>query len=516
MQMAPKGSRPTSLYGLVFGLWLALSLAGAAFVLILDMRNERYEFLRRANTLYEHVLNVVDTNDSVVEGFAALLSVMGDELDRDKVAGYARQMLERYPHIFAFEIAQRVLREELDAFVDLERRNGYPDFRITAFSYETDRSWREVEDKPLYYPVVFLEPLTAESRSVLGLDLDSNPFFKRSLMDSAESRSPLATHPFLLVEGDPAYVIHRPVEAEVPRAHADGYPYPYRYALLVIKAHSLLPAHAAYAPGMQVMLYHAHFAPDDPEGLLAQYTTPLPGHLATVLFPHFRYSRGIENAGQPFVLSVTEQVGWQVMPWASLAAVLGGAALSLAVLLAYANAHHRSELRRLEMENTLFYLANYDDLTGLSNRSHLMDRLRHAQHQADRQGTALATIFLDLDGFKEVNDGYGHKAGDELLKRVAQRLLASVRQDDTVARLGGDEFLIVLENVAGREEVALVAHKVKDTFLQPFVLGNTEIQLGASVGVAIYPDDAEDIHKLIIHADQAMYRDKEARAGTAM
>jgi diguanylate cyclase (GGDEF)-like protein len=509
MEEAPKGSQPTLLYGLVFGFWLALTLAGAAFVLTLDMRNARYEFLRRANTLYEHVRNVVETNDSVVEGFAALLSVMGDELDRDKVVGYARQMLERYPHISMFEIAQRVLREELDTFVDLQRRSGYADFRIKAFSYETDRSWREVEDKPLYYPVVFMEPLPAESRPVLGLDLDSNPLFKRSLMESAESRSPQATHPFLLVEGDPAYVIHRPVEA------GDSYPetarYPYRYALLVIKAHSLLPAHAEYAPGMRVLLYHAHFAPDDPQGLLAEYSTPLPSRLQGLLFPRFGYSRRIENVGQPFVLSVTEQLGWHSVPWAPLTAVLVAAALSFVILLAYANAHHRSEMHRLEVENKLFYLANYDHLTGLSNRNHLMDRLRHAQHRADRQGTALAAVFLDLDGFKAVNDGYGHKAGDELLKRVAQGLLASVRQDDTVARLGGDEFLIVLENVAGREEVALVAQKLKDTFLQPFVLDNKEIRLGVSVGVAIYPDDAEDIHKLIAQADQAMYRDKADR-----
>ncbi len=509
MVEAPKGNHPMLLYGLVFGFWLALTLAGAAFVIALDTRNARYEFLRRANNLYEHVLNVVETNDSVVEGFAALLSVMGDELDHDKVVRYARQMLDRYPHISMFEIAQRVLREELDAFVDLERRNGYPEFRIKAFSYETDRSWREVEDKPLYYPVVFIEPLPAESRSVLGLDLDSNPFFKRSLMESAKTRSPQATHPFLLVEGDPAYVIHRPVESDGPGGEVD--PYPYRYALLVIKAHSLLSAHAEYAPGMRVLLYHAHFAADDPQGQLAEYHTPLPGHMEGLLFPRFRYSRKIENPGQPFVLNVTEQLGWHSVPWAPLMAVLGAAALSFVILLLYANAHHRSEMHRLEVENKLFYLANYDHLTGLSNRSHLMDRLRHAQHRADRQGTALAAIFLDLNGFKAVNDGYGHKAGDELLKRVAQRLLASVRQDDTVARLGGDEFLVVLENVAGREEVALVAQKLKDTFMQPFVLDNKEIRLGVSAGVALYPDDARDIHRLIAQADQAMYRDKERR-----
>lgn len=513
METAPKGNHPTLLYGLVFGFWLALTLAGSAFVLTLDMRNARYEFLRRANTLYEHVLNIVETNDSVVEGFAALLSVMGDELDRDKVVGYARQMLERYPHISMFEIAQRVLREELDTFVDQERRNGYPGFRIKAFSYETDRSWREVEDKPLYYPVVFMEPMPAESRPVLGLDLDSNPFFKLSLMESAERHSPQATHPFLLVEGDPAYVIHRPVESEEPRAETR--PYPYRYALLVIKAHSLLPAYAEYAPGMRVALYHAHFAADDPQGLLAEYRTPLPSHLETLLFPRFEYERSIENVGQPFVLNVTEQLGWRSVPWVSLTAVLGAAALSFVILLAYANAHHRSEMHRLEVENKLFYLANYDHLTGLSNRNHLMDRLRHAQHRADRQGTALATLFLDLNGFKAVNDGYGHKAGDELLKSVAQRLLASVRQDDTVARLGGDEFLVVLENVAGREEVTLVAQKLKDTFQQPFVLDNKEIRLGASVGVAIYPDDAEDLQQLIAQADQAMYRDKQLHLGAS-
>ena len=158
----------------------------------------------------------------------------------------------------------------------------------------------------------------------------------------------------------------------------------------------------------------------------------------------------------------------------------------------------------------LFHLANHDALTGLANRNLLYDRLSHAIKQTARQQGQLAILFLDLVDFKEVNDSYGHDAGDGVLKRVAERLRACVRTGDTIVRLGGDEFVLVLENIASQADIDHVVEKIKMDFEQQFDVGSQAIRLGISIGTAIYPRDGTDMDALISHADSNMYRDKRS------
>jgi diguanylate cyclase (GGDEF)-like protein/PAS domain S-box-containing protein len=159
-------------------------------------------------------------------------------------------------------------------------------------------------------------------------------------------------------------------------------------------------------------------------------------------------------------------------------------------------------------EARLTELANYDPLTGLPNRSLLMDRLDHATLQADRNRTQLAILFLDLDGFKAVNDAMGHAAGDQLLKQAAGRLRACLRKSDTVARLGGDEFTVILEQVDDKEVISNTVMKLLDTLRECFDIDGREIFISASVGIAYFPDDATSMEDLLKHADAAMYRAK--------
>jgi len=165
-------------------------------------------------------------------------------------------------------------------------------------------------------------------------------------------------------------------------------------------------------------------------------------------------------------------------------------------------------------EAKLTELANFDLLTGLPNRSLLMDRLDHALLQADRNRSRLAILFLDLDGFKAVNDAMGHAAGDQLLKHAAGRLRACLRKADTVARVGGDEFTVILEQVGDKEVVSATVMKLLDTLREHFEINGREIFISASVGIAYFPDDATSMEDLLKHADAAMYRAKgEGRDG---
>ncbi|MEJ2688321.1 MAG: EAL domain-containing protein, partial [Gammaproteobacteria bacterium] len=160
-------------------------------------------------------------------------------------------------------------------------------------------------------------------------------------------------------------------------------------------------------------------------------------------------------------------------------------------------------------QERLYHLAFHNPLTDLPNRNLFRDRLSRAAAHAHRVGHLIALLFLDLDHFKNVNDSLGHEMGDRLLEEVAERLQESVRESDTVAHVGGDEFAIILDEILHVEQAATVAEKILAALKRPFVLGGTELFVGASVGIVLYPMDESDMDQLIKAADTAMYRAKE-------
>jgi diguanylate cyclase (GGDEF)-like protein/PAS domain S-box-containing protein len=180
--------------------------------------------------------------------------------------------------------------------------------------------------------------------------------------------------------------------------------------------------------------------------------------------------------------------------------------------------------RRKEAEEEIRRLAYYDRLTGLPNRHLFTEQLNRALAQAERHGRRLAIMFVDLDNFKRVNDTLGHTAGDELLRSASVRLQSSLRAHDSltrgarevshsIARLGGDEFIVLLTDLGDPDDAAAVAQRVVHSLAEPVTVQGTEVFVGGSVGVAIYPEDGHDIDALLKNADTAMYRAKEAGRG---
>jgi diguanylate cyclase (GGDEF)-like protein len=156
----------------------------------------------------------------------------------------------------------------------------------------------------------------------------------------------------------------------------------------------------------------------------------------------------------------------------------------------------------------LSHQAFHDSLTGLPNRSYLLERAEQAVQRAASDGTRAALMLLDLNGFKEVNDTAGHQAGDVLLQQVAKRLLGAVRDDDVVSRLGGDEFAILLPRDPDAAGAAAVADRIVERLREPFMIDGERVQIGGSVGIALIPDDADDYDALMRGADAAMYEAK--------
>jgi diguanylate cyclase (GGDEF)-like protein len=155
-------------------------------------------------------------------------------------------------------------------------------------------------------------------------------------------------------------------------------------------------------------------------------------------------------------------------------------------------------------------LALNDPLTGLANRRLLADRLSMAIVHARRNASDMAVVYLDLDGFKQINDTLGHGVGDDLLKMVAARLVATVREEDTVARVGGDEFIIVLWHVSNAENTTRIVAKVIDVISQPFLIEGQLVHVTTSAGISIYPAHGEDTDTLMKNADTALFAAKHA------
>jgi diguanylate cyclase (GGDEF)-like protein/PAS domain S-box-containing protein len=165
--------------------------------------------------------------------------------------------------------------------------------------------------------------------------------------------------------------------------------------------------------------------------------------------------------------------------------------------------HDITERKRTEQQ--LNHIATHDFLTGLPNRMLFMDRLKMAIAQAKRNNQKLAVMMLDLDYFKNVNNSLGHMVGDQLLKEIGLRLTGRLRQNDTISRLGGDEFIILLPSIERREDSAEVAEIILKSFKQPFIFDHHKLSSSISIGIAIYPDDCQDMDSLLKYSDMAMY-----------
>jgi diguanylate cyclase (GGDEF)-like protein len=208
--------------------------------------------------------------------------------------------------------------------------------------------------------------------------------------------------------------------------------------------------------------------------------------------------------------------GWKQHAMQKVAVPIAVALLFIAMLLGliYQNANKEWRLKQLTSSSSeLGQMANIDLMTGLPNRNILGDRMIQAFKIADRAENLVAVLYVDLDYFKEINDGYGHAVGDQLLKRAADRLASLIRVEDTIARVGGDEFIILLTDIATNTQAMVVAQKIVDGMKVPFNVVDKAFQFGASVGVAIYPTQERRPNHLIHFADIAKYYAKRQGRG---
>jgi diguanylate cyclase (GGDEF)-like protein len=180
-------------------------------------------------------------------------------------------------------------------------------------------------------------------------------------------------------------------------------------------------------------------------------------------------------------------------------------------LLQFVSAQVATAMERARLHAELLHAARYDELTGLPNRRLFQDRMNSALARCRRKQGSLAVLYVDIDDFKQVNDSFGHSAGDQLLQEFARRLRHCVREADTVARLGGDEFVVLLEDVQLPEDVSAVADKIHDTVSQRITIDGGVLRIQTSIGFALYPEHGLEPEELLKHADKAMYLGKKGK-----
>ncbi len=180
----------------------------------------------------------------------------------------------------------------------------------------------------------------------------------------------------------------------------------------------------------------------------------------------------------------------------------------IAVIIFWNRRLYHEIKRRKALEIKMKHMANHDELTGLANRTLLTERINSAINFHKRQGLTLAVLFIDLDGFKHINDNYGHDVGDELLVQLTDRLQACVRESDTVARFGGDEFVLLLTGLNDKKEAAFIAEKALKVIRQPVELSIATVAVSCSIGISAFPDDGDSDTELLKVADTLMYRVK--------
>lgn len=469
-------------------LWAVIMAVLGGLLVAGQLRQAREAFSGDAAAIHREIDTRLRANEFVLNAAAAFAGVVGPD-DSDALAAFASQVLRDFPHIHLIELQQRVTPGALDALVQRLHGEGRYGFQLRGGPPGAAE----------YFPVVASVPPREGSGGRLGWDVRGDPIAWPAAREALSSGRAVATRFFPWAEdGGFAYVLFRSVRP--PLAERGDV----LLASLLVRAPDLLPDRRSLPPGFQVRLQHGLSASAEDQSVLFD-TAAGTGAAVRWVFPRLSSVRIFGSDAQPFVLSVSQQLGgWMLDPLLTASYVVT-AGLSLLAALGLARGRLRREAERRAAERRLYYLANFDSLTALPNRNLLGDRLQQALSRARRYQSAVAVMFLDLDGFKAVNDSAGHAAGDRLLQMVADRLTAVVRAQDTVARLSGDEFVVVLEDVKGRDDAERVTAQLRDAFVAPFSIGSFDFMVTASIGLALYPEDGGDGASLLRRADERMY-----------
>jgi diguanylate cyclase (GGDEF)-like protein len=491
------------------GIYLSLSAYSRGSALQEQLRHKEFERLAQVQAL--RAQQFIDNARGLLNAFRGLF-IASEELTREEYHRFVTSVIASYPEITAVHWAPRVPHARR-AMVEAElAAEGLAPMGIFDTTPDADDMHRAPE-RELYFPILFAAPERLNS-SVAGLDAlnrpHSAPVVRQVLSRGQQASSP----PFHIVQdpqGPLAIAIYQPLYAlpGVPESkEVQG------LVILMLRPEILLRElieDGELNSGLRLLDVTEEPARSIYPGS-ASPSAAGPGELAFPLeLPGRSWQLVLSPSEQFLGASRSRQPLWLMLVSLLLTAVLMAfVARSLRDARMLAQANTSLLLRQQELDA----LAYYDTLTGLPNRSLLVDRVNQALFADQRRGSFSAIGLLDLDGFKEVNDSLGHQAGDEVLARLARRMTRVLRSTDTLARIGGDEFVVLLPGLRGRELAEQILQRLLDEIARPVVLERGDrVGLSASIGMVLPCDAGQELETWLGQADRAMYRAKHAGKG---
>lgn len=480
--------------GITFILWRAASESAA--------QSAQSGFVFRAREANENILQHLRTYEELLHGTAGLFAA-SVSVERDEFRAYIDALLlpERYPGIQGMGYMLK-LPTDTRAHEAAMHKEGFDDYRV----------WPPARDG-MRTAVVYLEPFSGRNMDVLGYDAYTDATRRDALLQSMDSGKIVVTGKVRLVQENehdvqsgflmylPVYRNHVPHDTvEQRRTNITGWIYAaFRMNNLMRDIRGLRGK-----DDLDIKIYDGvEFS-----GAALLYDSN-PRISLSDSRQKLRYDAILDTGNHRWIVVATAHpTDWRTAGYTRAHFILwGGVGISLLLsLLAWSFLRDRAHA--LEAADRAYHLALYDTLTGLPNRQLAIERLTQSLAHARRNGGKVGLLFVDLDKFKPVNDQYGHAVGDMLLRAVAKRIRECVRDVDTAARVGGDEFVVLLPDIDGKSGAGVVAEKIREAMALPFEIADHHLEIAASIGVALYPDDARDENDLLLRADRAMYHAK--------
>jgi diguanylate cyclase (GGDEF)-like protein len=450
------------------------------------------EFKADAGAARSYIRDQLTQNETVLIGLGAFLKGR-ESLDLAALDAYSTVMMQRFSHIAMFQIAQHINAQSAPSYQHIMRQQGitYPvvsQFGGAQIKVDTAASHGTL-------PVIFVSP--ESSKSVLGLDLASIDFIRQALPSATHSDITISA-PIELLEGDKALVMMQSIPAS--NTHKEAY-----VSLLLVKQ-SMLFLKQNIDKKWNVSITAK--PPKGKEFLMGELVSQVNVRPNSYFFHKLVVADDIQFARYKINVQLSKNVSWRDIDLWQLAFLVMVMLIILVLMGGVYRRHLSFEMRRDRHQKVLFKQANYDALTRLPNRFYFEDAARRILVNAGRQKEGVLLLFVDLNGFKKINDSLGHDAGDKVLKEVARALTSVLRQSDLAARLGGDEFAILINGISNLTAVLHMIEKVR------LVLGSLQVEgvptdkVSGSVGFAYTLQHGYDLKKLLKVADNSMYGEK--------
>jgi len=479
---------------LFLAMFSLLSFVGINFFVISSNINDANDdFVIHTNDIHQHLVQVTQSTNFILDGFSALLSSIGLE-NYETVVRYSNQVLDRVPYIYQIQAAQLVTKENLNEFNDVQ--STFYNYKVKVFDGSQFQDATTSKSK-IFYPITFFADKESLPFNNYGLDVQSLPFLAKSTELAQRHNKTVISEPFDTLDDERVFVMVQP-------AYFEQSSQPDFFSFFIIKSNILLKKNTLISD----YAIDIHLNKQSDNLLFEQVQTQVSSWERTLL-PEFIYEKEILIGAQVLVLIVKQQLSWAAIELNILIVIFFGSMLFLFSFYLMFKIHFDSELVKVKHSKQLFDLANFDGLTSLANRHAFNNKLEHSLKVAKRNQTQVGILFLDLDGFKKINDTLGHKVGDAALKLSADKIQATVRDIDGVGRLGGDEFAIILTNINGPDLCEEIKRRLKASVSSITEIQGSKVSLGTSVGYAIYPTDSESADELLTLADKYMYQDKK-------